>query len=176
MNSDPGFAIWITGLPASGKSTITSDLVARLEAQKIPVVVLESDFMRTILTPHATYAPEERDAFYRSLVLIGDLLVRSGVNVIFDATGNKRAYRDHARSLLPKFVEVYSACPLDVCRARDPKGIYRLAASGRADAVPGVQAAYEPPEHPEVTLNCSTLTRETDTDVILDKLKQLMYI
>jgi len=176
MSPPHGFALWVTGLPASGKSTIARRLVARLASSGVPVVVLESDVMRTILTPDASYAPEERDAFYRTLVLLGELLVRSNVNVIFDATANKRAYRDRARYLLPKFMEVYVDCPLDVCKARDPKGIYRQAASGRAATVPGLQIPYEPPETPEITLDCRTLDQEATIDVILDKLKQLLYI
>jgi adenylylsulfate kinase len=104
MNSDTGFAIWMTGLPASGKSTITRELMNKLKARGIHAVVLESDEMRRILTPAATYSPEERDRFYRMMVQIGDLLVRSNVNVIFDATANKREYRDQARALIAAFV------------------------------------------------------------------------
>lgn len=105
MSTAQGFGIWITGLPASGKSSITRELVRKLALRGVTAVVLESDEMRKILTPGPTYSPDERDRFYRMLVQIGELLARSGVNVIFDATGNKRAYRDHARSLIAKFAE-----------------------------------------------------------------------
>ena len=154
MSSGQAFAIWITGLPASGKSSITKELVRSLEARGISVVALESDAMREILTPEPTYSRDEREHFYRSLVLIGEHLTRSNVPVIFDATANRAAYRQRARSLIPRFVEVYVDCPLEVCRTRDPKGIYKRAASGTAATVPGVQDIYEPPEAPEVTLNC----------------------
>lgn len=175
MNNANGFALWITGLPASGKSSITRELVRKLKDRGLPAVVLESDAMRSILTPEATYSPEERDRFYRSLARIGAIIAHGGVNVIFDATANKRAYRDFARALVPKFVEAYVACPLDVCRERDPKGIYRAAASGAASAVPGVQAPYEPPLSPEVTLDCRA-GAEASADRVIDKLKRLLYI
>jgi len=146
------FALWITGLPASGKSTITRAVVRELASRGVDVAVLESDALRKILTPHPTYSDEERDTFYHSMVYIGSLLVKHGVPVIFDATANRRAYRTAARNVIERFVEVYVDSPLDLCIARDPKGIYRKARSGESSTVPGVQASYEPPEHPDVVV------------------------
>ncbi len=175
MNEEKGFAIWITGLPASGKSSIARELVKKLEGRGVRTIVLESDEMRKILTPEPAYSPEERDRFYRTLALIGELLTRSGVNVIFDATANRRGYRDHARSVIPKFIEVFVDCPLEVCMKRDPKGIYAAAASGRATAVPGIQAAYEAPLHPEFVLNGQDKAEE-GASAIVNKLSKLQYI
>ncbi len=175
MNIQEGFAVWITGVPASGKSTIARLLADKVRAAGIPVLVLESDAMRTILTPRATYSPEERDRFYHTLVLIGEAAIRNGISVIFDATANRRAYRDHARSLIKKFAEVYVRCPLDVCRKRDPKGIYGRAAAGETSTVPGMQTPYEEPLHPEIILNGIDLPGAS-AGAILEKLKQLLYI
>ena len=121
MSEQEGFALWLTGIPASGKSSITRELVKQLHAGRVSVVVLESDEMRKILTPAPTYSDEERSQFYRALVLIGTLITRSGINVIFDATANKRAYRDHARQAINKFVEVYVVCPQDICLTAGPE-------------------------------------------------------
>ncbi len=175
MNVQQGFAVWITGIPASGKSTIAGELAGKLRSAKIPVVVLESDAMRGILTPGATYSPEERDRFYRALALIGEAVTRNGINVIFDATGNRRAYRDQARAGIAKFVEAYVQCPLDVCRKRDPKGIYGRAGAGRASTVPGLQSPYEEPLAPEIVLK-GTDSPGSSAEAILEKLKQLVYI
>lgn len=154
MNGQLGFAVWITGLPASGKSSIARELVALLEQAGIVPVVLESDVLRSILTPRATYHEEERDRFYLQMAQIGALLVHQGRSVIFDATANRRIYRDRARALITPFIEVFVQCPLDVCRGRDPKGIYADAANGTAANVPGVQAVYEPPQAPDLTVDC----------------------
>jgi adenylylsulfate kinase len=100
--------------------------------------------MRTQLTPFPRYDDADRDMFYGSLAEIGALMVSRGNPVIFDATANRRAYRDAARKRIARFAEVYVDTPLEVCAARDTKGLYRKAA-----ALPGVGAPYEPPLAPE---------------------------
>lgn len=170
-----GFAVWITGLPASGKSSVTRELVRKLEERGLGAVVLESDEMRNILTPEPTYTPDERDRFYRMIARIGEVITKNGENVIFDATANRRAYRDRARSLIPKFIEAFVGCPIEVCRKRDPKRIYARAAAGEAVSVPGIQAAYEPPVHPEVTLDCEAPPAD-GADAIIQKLLELAYL
>lgn len=139
----------MTGLPASGKSTITSALRKQLTEKGVDVAVLESDVLRQVFAGDHPYTPEGREAFYRQMVFVGRLLVEHGVPVIFDATANRRAYRDRARREIERFLEVFVDVPLEVCMARDPKGIYRSAALGQASNVPGLQDKYEPPEAPE---------------------------
>ena len=175
MNRERGFALWITGLPASGKSSITAALVKKLAALGISAVVLESDEMRNILTPEPTYSQEERDRFYREMVQIGALLARQGINVIFDATANKRSYRDQARDLVQDFSEVYVHCPIDVCMQRDPKGIYARGASGGSGTVPGMQAAYEPPISPDIIVDGRS-GPEQNADLIVSIIKKLHHI
>lgn len=175
MSEQQGFAIWLTGIPASGKSSITRELVKQLHACHESVVVLESDEMRKILTPAPVYSDEERSQFYRALALIGELVTRSGINVIFDATANKRIYRDHARRAIKKFIEAYVVCPRDICVKRDPKGIYAQAAMDLATNVPGIQAAYEPPLNPELTLD-GQLPANIEAAKIIDTLKKLLYL
>lgn len=144
------FAVWITGLPASGKSTLAAALVTELRKRGIDPAVLESDAIRRMLGPTLSYSEEDRARFYELLVHVGGLLFDHGVPVVFDATANRRAYRDRARERFPRFVEVYVECPLEVCMERDPKGIYGKAKAGAAGTVPGLQVPYEPPVHPEV--------------------------
>lgn len=175
MSDERNFVIWVTGLPASGKSAITRELVHCLEQERIFPVVLESDVLRKILTPHATYLPEERDHFYLQLAQIGSLLVSQGRSVIIDATANRRIYRDRARSLVTHFIEVFVRCPLDVCRSRDPKGIYAAAADGTAENVPGVQAFYEPPQTPELTVDCREMP-VNNAETIIAHLKRIHCI
>jgi adenylylsulfate kinase len=127
---------------------------ARLTEEGVHTQILETDELRRVLTPNPTYSPEEREVFYTSLAYIGWLLTANGVNVIYDATANRRRWRDYARARIPRFIEVYMDCPLEICEARDPKGIYKQVATGRARFVPGAQQEYESPLAPEVTLDC----------------------
>ena len=166
----------MTGLPASGKSTIARALSSALAARGVDVAVLESDVLRTVFTPHPRYDEDERDTFYRQLVYVGVLLAKHGVPTIFDATGTKRAYRDHARQQIPKFLEVYVECPLEVCLSRDPKGIYRAGREGTAKMVPGLQDVYEPPLDPDVLLHGDTDEPGTAAQQILLKLIAKGYI
>lgn len=138
--------------------------------------MLESDVLRQVLTPRPTYREEERDTFYDALAYIGRLLVGHGVPVIFDATANRRAYRDRARQEIARFLEVYVDCPLAVCRKRDTKGIYRKAEQGEANAVPGLQAEYEPPLHPDVTVYGDREIPEEAARRILDKLLEKQFL
>lgn len=146
------FAVWITGLPASGKSTLSRALAAQLAARGIDAAVLESDALREVFTPEPTYSENERKRFYGQMTWVGRLLVSHGVPVIFDATANRRCLREAARGLIGRFLEVYVDTPIEICKARDPKGIYRRAHNGDADSVPGVQEAYEPPLAPDLVL------------------------
>jgi adenylylsulfate kinase len=152
MNVAAGFGVWITGLPASGKSTLARALARELEAAGLETEVLDSDALRRVLTPHPTYGDEERDAFYGAMAHIGELLARHGVAVIFAATANRRIHRKRARDRIGRFIEVFADCPLETCMSRDPRGIYRQASAGGTTTLPGVQRTYEPPERPDVVV------------------------
>jgi adenylylsulfate kinase len=150
---DPSFAVWITGLPASGKSVLTAALVRQLHEINVEPVVLESDALRGKFSDQGTYDERDREYFYGAVAFIGQVLSEQGIPVIFDATANLRSYRERARRMIPAFIEVYVDSPLEVCIQRDPKGIYRKAREGKADHVPGLGAAYEPPEKPDVVVH-----------------------
>jgi adenylylsulfate kinase len=161
------FALWITGLPASGKSSIVAQLIPKLQAIGIETDVLESDAVRRILTPSPSYSTEERDLFYRSLALVGSRLLAHGVNVIFDATASRRAYREFAKRLMPQLLEVSIECPLEVCMQRDKKGTYRRGLEGKSATVPGLQEPYEAPLSPDVAIDTTVVSPEKAADQIL---------
>ncbi len=158
------FAIWFTGLPGSGKTTIASRTVTILKEKGISIRLLQLDEIRRVLTPFPKYTEEERDIVYASLAYMAKLLTEAGVNVFIDATANKRKYRDTARKLIPEFLEVYIRCPLEICMEREarrkavfsPKGIYKKAEKEGA-AVPGVNIPYEEPLAPEVVVDCDKM-------------------
>ncbi len=171
-----GWAIWITGLPASGKTTVTQALKKRLDNMGVGVQILESDTIRRVLTPNPSYAPEERETFYNSMVYIGVLLTNNGVNVIFDATANKRRWRRAARGLIDDFLQVHIRCPLEVCKDRDKKGTYEKASRGEATYVPGAQEEYEEPLHADVELDCVVDSHEISVDKIIEAMIENDFI
>jgi protein-L-isoaspartate(D-aspartate) O-methyltransferase len=166
-DSHRGWAIWITGLPGSGKSAIARTVAARLMSEGEAVTVLEMDAVRKTLTPSPTYSNAEREAVYRALVYIGAAQVQRGHPVIFDATGHRRAWRDLARETIPCFAEVQLHCPVEVCRQREaarprghaPAGIYARSAEPGA-RVPGVNVEYEPALSAE--LHIDTVSQSVD--------------
>jgi len=168
---EPGFAIWITGLPASGKSTLAACLVEKLAAEGVRAQVLESDAMRALLAPSLGYGAADRERFYHLLTAVGELLVRNGVNVIFDATAAKRGFREEARRRFAKFLEVYVRCPLEVCESRDPKHLYEKARQGIYRDVPGLQEPYEPPVHPEVEVDTTRMAPKEAAEAIISALR-----
>jgi adenylylsulfate kinase len=162
------FAIWITGKPASGKSTIVSALIPQLEAMGLVVEVLESDEVRRVVTPIPTYSEAERDLFYRALAFTGQKLVAHGVTVVFDATASRRVYRDFARSVITRFIEVAVECPLTTCMERDRKGTYRKGQRGESLTVPGLQSPYEAPINPDLRIDTTTTASGDAARQILD--------
>ena len=147
------FALWLTGLPASGKTTLANLLAEELDRRGLRVQVLDSDKMRKILTPEPTYSAEERDWFYETLAYIGKLLVQNGVNTIIAATAHRLEYRQRAREYLPEYIEVYVRCSIDTCMERDQKGIYKKALGSKDMHVPGVQELYEEPKAPAIIVD-----------------------
>lgn len=163
-----GFVIWLTGLPASGKTSLADAIKRVMSRLELPLVVIDSDEMRELLTPTPTFESEERDYFYNTLGSMAIWLARSGVNVIIAATANKREYRDRVRDEIDRFGEIYVDCALEICQARDPKGIY--AKAGNNNLVPGMGIEYEPPLDPELAIDTGRLFPKQAAFQIVEKL------
>lgn len=145
-----GTVVWFTGLPASGKTTLARRVEQRLARSGWPSIVLDSDELREALGASLGYAANPRAGFYRVLANLACLLARQGHLVLVAATAHRRAFRDRARRLAPRFLEVFVDVPVATCAGRDVKGLYRLAARGKLSALPGVGARYEAPRHAEL--------------------------
>ena len=164
------FAVWLTGLPASGKSAIAAALLEQLHARGIDAALLESDALRRQITPYPRYDAAERELFYAALAELGGFLAQHGASVLFDATANRRRYRDAARSRIARFAEIHVDTPLEICAARDPKGLYRAAREGKSSTLPGAQADYEPPLAPDLVVRGDRGTPQEAAAAIVDLL------
>jgi len=179
-----GWCIWITGLPGSGKSTIARILKRKLEEEGIKSYIISSDALRKIATPKPKYTEEERDIVYGALVYAAKVLVENNINVIIDATGNRRKYRDLARREIGKFMEVYLKCPLKICIEREkrrvetylaPRNIYEKAFKGKSRTVPGIGSPYEEPLNPEIIIETDKIDPENASDIILKSILSKFY-
>jgi len=177
-----GWAIWITGLPGCGKTERAKQLLKKLEQKNIRVQYLRMDEIRKILTPEKRYTEEERDHAYRAIILIGKFLTENGINVIIDATGHKKVWRELARKLIPNFAEVYIKCPLETCVDRESKrkddlivsnlykkAMERIKSGERIDGVEqmvGIDVPYENSENPELMIDSDKLNIKESSDKI----------
>jgi adenylylsulfate kinase len=172
------WAIWITGLPGSGKTTVAREVADRLKGDKLRT--LQLDEIRTIVTPRPTYSEQERDIVYAFLAYTAKVLTECDVNVIIDATANRKRYRDLARRLIPRFVEVYVSCSLETCRQREvhriaeftPKKIYEKSKAPEA-AVPGVNVPYETTTDPELTIDSERVAPAEAAEIIVQEIRRL---
>jgi adenylylsulfate kinase len=155
-----GGVLWITGRPASGKSTLAQALEAEFTARGVHATILDSDEVREVITPEPTYTPEERALVYRALAYTAARLAREGIVAIVAATAHEARFRDWARRISPGWFLVYARCPLAICEARDPKGLYRRARADAATTLPGIGVPFQEPTDADAVI---------DTDGPLDR-------
>ncbi len=163
--------IWITGLPGSGKSTVAEEFLKRHPEWKI----LRMDEIRRFVTPEPSYSEEEREILYRCVVYFAKILYESGISVIIDATGNRRRWRELARTSIPDFREVYLRASIELCMEREarrrelhgaPVDIYKKGSKGWP--VPGITVPYEESLNPEITIDTERVTPEEAVRLIED--------
>ncbi len=146
-----GFVLWMTGLPGSGKTTIATRLAEELRKKGRNVEIMDGDEVRKNISPELGFSKEDREAHVKRVAYISKLLARNGVAVVVGLISPYRETRDYARNLIGDgFSEVYVKCPLEVCKSRDPKGLYKKALAGEISDFTGVQDPYEPPLNPEL--------------------------
>ena len=171
-----GFTIWFTGLSGAGKSTLSAILQQRLVAYGRNVEILDGDVVRTHLSKGLGFSKEDRDTNIKRIAFVCGLLTRNGVANISAAIAPYREARAWARNEIGNFVEVYVKCPLEVCRERDVKGLYRLADEGKLKGFTGVDDPYEEPEQPELVVETHKETPELSVQRILFRLEELGYL
>lgn len=164
-----GLTVWFTGLSSAGKTTISRTVGEQLRAQGCAVEWLDGDAVRQNLSKGLGFTKQDRDENIRRIGFVAERLTRHGVIVLVSAISPYREVRDEMRARIGSFLEVYVNAPLDVCRERDVKGIYRRALAGELRHVTGVDDPYEPPLAPEVICHTHRETPAESAAKVLDR-------
>jgi adenylyl-sulfate kinase len=173
---EKGFTVWLTGLPCSGKTTIAQILDKRLKEQGLRVEMLDGDIVRKSLSRDLGFSQEDRNKNIERVIFVAKLLTRNGVAVLTSFISPYRQIRAQAKKEIGDFVEVYVKTPVEVCKERDVKGMYRKALAGEIKDFTGVSHAYEDPLEPAVVVETDKETPHESAEKILQRLKELGYL
>jgi adenylyl-sulfate kinase len=174
--SRQGLTIWFTGLSGAGKSTLAEAVAQRLRAQGELVEIMDGDAVRTHLSKGLGFSREDRDTNIKRIAYVCSLLTRNGVICISAAIAPYREARTWAREEIGDFIEVYVKCPLEVCRERDVKGLYKLVDEGKIQHFTGIDDPYEEPENPDLVIETSKQSLEESVETLLAKVRSLGYL
>jgi adenylyl-sulfate kinase len=170
------FVLWFTGLPAAGKTTISTLLGLELEQAGIVVEHLDGDVVRTHLSRGLGFSKEDRDVNVERVAWVASRVARAGAAVLVSMVSPYADSRARARSLVEEhaaFVEVHVATPLEQCVGRDPKGMYARALAGELADFTGVSAPYEEPLDPELRLETTGRDAAACVNEVRDRLVAL---
>lgn len=173
-----GFCIWFTGLSGAGKSTTAEILTTLLLENGRQVTVLDGDVVRTHLSKGLGFSKEDRDVNIRRIGFVASEIVRHGGVVVCAAVSPYRATRNDVRNMVDQdhYIEVFVDTPLEECEKRDVKGLYAKARRGEIKEFTGIDDPYEPPLHPELTLDTVNNAAETNARLIMSYITDKGFI
>jgi adenylylsulfate kinase len=161
--------LWFTGLSGSGKSTIAVRVHQELLRRGVDVEYLDGDALREVF-PSTGFTREEREEHLRRTGYMAGRLAAHGVTVVASFVSPYRDSRAFIRRHCPEFVEIYVSTPLEECERRDVKGLYARARRGEIRNFTGIDDPYEPPEHPELTLDTRVLSADECVARVLQRI------
>ena len=169
-----GAVLWFTGLSGSGKSTIGHRVERMLIERGAFAYVLDGDNVRHGLNSDLGFAPEDRVENIRRIGEVARLFADAGGLVLSAFISPYREDRDRVRGLmgLGEFIEVFVDTPLEICEARDPKGLYKKARAGEIKNFTGIDDPYEAPPKPEIHLHSDQQTLAEEVEQILSVLRE----
>jgi bifunctional enzyme CysN/CysC len=172
QNGHQSAVLWLTGLSGSGKSTVAKELEQRLFERGCQTMMLDGDNVRHGLNGDLGFNPADRKENIRRVGEVARLFFEQGTLTLCSFISPYQEDRDRIRELLPegRFFEVHVDCDIEVCKERDPKGLYEKAERGEIANFTGVSAPYEEPADPEAVLH----TDEEDVEACVDRLVELL--
>jgi adenylylsulfate kinase len=165
----PAFVLWLTGLPASGKTTTAAAVSQELKKRGLKVEHLDSHDIRPLF-PETGFTREEVDGHVKRVGHLASMLEKQGVVVVASFVSPYRESRDFARGLCSNFIEVHLDSTPEACARRDTKGMYARALAGEIEHFPGVNSPYEAPVEAEIRVNVDDLSPQEVADKVLGEL------
>ena len=168
--------LWFTGLSGSGKSTLAIALERQLFDMGYSVVVLDGDNIRTGINNNLTFSPDDRIENIRRIAEVSKLFLANGMICIVSFISPTREMRSMAKQIISAadFVEVFIDTPIEVCEARDVKGLYKKARAGEILDFTGVNAPYESPVEPDVHVQTESIEITESLTQLYEKIKPLI--
>ena len=178
LNGHRSVVLWFTGLSGSGKSTLAHALEEKLFQKGCRTFVLDGDNVRHGLNSNLDFSESDRTENIRRISEVSKLMLESGLIVMTAFISPFNKDRNEARKLISNddFIEIYFKASLEVCEARDVKGLYKLARAGEIKNYTGIDSPYEEPENPELTINTNDETLDNSVSKILSFLEQNFLI
>ncbi|WP_436932570.1 adenylyl-sulfate kinase [Halosimplex halobium] len=170
------FTLWFMGRPASGKSTIASQIESELYDLDYPIENLDGDEIRKNLHPDLGFSREDRRINNRRTAFISKLLNRNGIPTVVGMITPFRESQRQAREIIEsegKFVLIYVKCSKEECERRDPKGLYEQAQEGKIEKFTGVNHPFQEPLNPEIIIDSEQDTVEECVETIMEELRTL---
>lgn len=173
----PGFTIWFTGLPCSGKSTVSVILEETFRKERGMVEILDGDVIRTNLSKGLGFSREDRETNLMRIAFVCNLLSRNGVPAIAAAISPFDNVREQVREMIGDgYVEVYTRCPVEKCIERDVKGMYKKALAGEIKGFTGVDDPFDEPVDPEVICDTDKESAEESAEKIISYLRSKGFL
>ncbi|GAB4448434.1 MAG: sulfate adenylyltransferase subunit CysN [Anaerolineae bacterium] len=172
-NRHKGAVLWFTGLSGSGKSTVAKKLEQRLFERDVHTMFLDGDNLRHGLNGDLGFSDNDRNENIRRAAEVSRLGFGHGNIVLCSFISPFQSERDFARSILPegRFFEIFVKCDLEVCKRRDPKGLYAKALAGEIKNFTGISSPYEEPQHPELVVETDLRSTEEIVEQIIAELE-----
>ena len=157
--------LWLTGLPASGKTALANRMFEYLSGKTLKVERLDGDTLRALF-PDTGFTKEERIKHVRRAGELAAKHEKEGAIVIASLISPYRETRSYVRSICSQFVEIYVKASLETCEKRDPKGLYKMARAGQIKNFTGIDDPYEPPESPDSVIPTDGLTLDQSFELL----------
>ena len=178
MRGHKGMVLWFTGLSGSGKSTLANALNESLHTRRLSTFVLDGDNIRHGLCKDLGFSDEDREENIRRIGEVANLFMNAGIITITAFVSPFKNDREKVKNIIgpEDFIEIYCAASLEVCEARDTKGLYKKARSGEINDFTGISSPYEIPKEPNIVVETGTLDIEKSVKQIIDYLIQMDYL